>query len=118
MDRENSANLFGVDLETGEMTQLTEWDAAKVSNRQCLRTNPVREELCFFYDDAVMSLDMETLETRRLMERPNNGKLVDVMADGKYVVRASARTCRGGFNWTCFTGTSAFTRHGPPNLTR
>ncbi len=87
-DRGNRVNLFGVDLTTGELTQLTDWDPAKVSNRHCLSKNPVREELCVFYDDAVTMLDLTTLKTRQLLKRPPGytGNLADVTADGRYVI--------------------------------
>ncbi len=87
-DRDNRVNLFGVDLESGALTQLTDWDPAKVSNRHSLSKNPIREEIGFFYDDAVQVLDLATLKTRRLMERPKGytGNLADFTADGRYVV--------------------------------
>ena len=87
-DRENRVNLFGVDLATGELTQLTDWDPAKVSNRHSLRKNPVLEEICFVYDDTVTMLDLKTLKTRPLMKRPAGftGNLADITTDGRYVV--------------------------------
>ena len=87
-DRDNRVNLFGVDLESGELTQLTDWDPAKVSNRHSLSKNPVREEIVFFYDDTVSVLDLATLQSRPLMKRPPGytGNLADFTADGKYVV--------------------------------
>ena len=92
-DRDNRVNLFGVDLATGELTQLTDWDPAKVSNRHSLSKNPVREELCFFYDDTVTILDLNTLKTRPLMKRPDGyaGNLADVTADGRHVVTGFSR---------------------------
>ncbi|MHB0934996.1 MAG: oligogalacturonate lyase family protein [Armatimonadota bacterium] len=92
-DRENRVNLFGVDLTTGELTQLTDWDPARVTNRHSLSKNPVRDEICYFYDDAVMLLDLATLETRTLMRRPEGytGNLADVTADGQYVVTGFSR---------------------------
>ena len=86
-DRDNRVNLFGIDLESGELTQLTDWDPAKVSNRHSLSKNPVREEIVFFYDGTVSVLDLTTLQSRPLMKRPPGytGNLADVTADGKYV---------------------------------
>jgi oligogalacturonide lyase len=46
--RDNRVALFGVDLESGELTQLTDWDPAKTSNRRSLSKHPVREEIVFF----------------------------------------------------------------------
>ena len=87
-DRDNRVNLFGVDLESGAMTQLTDWDPAKLANRHCLSKSPVREEIAFCYDGAVQVLGLTTLKTRHLMDCPKGytGNLADFTADGKYVV--------------------------------
>ena len=69
-DRDNRVNLFGVDLDSGVLTQLTDWDPARVTNRHSLSKNPVREEIAFYYDNAVHVLDLATLTTRRLLECP------------------------------------------------
>ncbi len=45
-DRENRTNLFGVDLESGEITQLTDFDSAE-GGVGGLSKNPVREEIYF-----------------------------------------------------------------------
>ena len=47
-DRDNRVNLFGIDLESGELTQLTDWDPAKVSNRHSLSKNLLSH--CLGYD--------------------------------------------------------------------
>ena len=87
-DRDNRINLFGVNLESGALTQLTDWDPAKVTNRHSLSKNPVREEIAFYYDGAVQVLDLNTLETRRLLECPKGytGNLADFTADGRFIV--------------------------------
>lgn len=97
-DRGNSVNLFGVDLATGEMTQLTDWDPAKVS-RHTLSKNPARDEICFFYDDTITMLDLATLKSRPLMKPPQGyvGNLTDVTADGQYVVTGFGEDLSGRF---------------------
>ena len=87
-DRDNRINLFGVNLESGALTQLTDWDPAKVTNRHSLSKNPVREEIAFYYDGAVQVLDLATLKTRRLLECPKGytGNLADFTADGRFIV--------------------------------
>ena len=109
-DRDNRVNLFGVDLESGELTQLTDWDPAKVSNRHSLSKNPVREEIVFFYDDTVSVLDLTTLQSRPLMKRPPGytGNLADVTADGKYVVTGFSQDLSDRFQVDLLNGYIGF----------
>ena len=88
-DRGNRTNLYGVDLETGEMVQLTDWDPEKVcESRHSFVTNPVRDEVIYDYDDAIQALDLETLSVRVIMPTPQgfNASMPHVTADGKYVI--------------------------------
>jgi oligogalacturonide lyase len=88
-DRANRTNLFGVDLETGEMVQLTDWDPKKVgTSRHSFVTNPVRDEVFYAYDDSIQALDLTTLSSRVLMRKPQgyNTTMPHVTADGKYAV--------------------------------
>lgn len=98
-DRDNCVNLFGIDLENGAMTQLTDWDPASVGNRQSITKNPGHEEIAFFYDDAVHLLDLATLKTRRLMECPAGytGSAADFTADGRFVVTGFSQDLSGRF---------------------
>jgi oligogalacturonide lyase len=109
-DRDNRINLFGVDLATGELTQLTDWDPAKVTNRHSLSKNPVREEICFFYDNALMVLDLVTLKSRPLMDPPKGytGNLADVTADGNYVVTGFSQDLSGRFQVDMLNGYIGF----------
>ena len=63
-DRENRTNLFGVDLVSGEITQLTDYAAGERVGS--LSKNPVREEIYFNVNDTLTALDLKTLETRPL----------------------------------------------------
>lgn len=109
-DRDNRVNLFGVDLESGVLTQLTDWDPAKVANRHSLSKNPVREEITFFYDDTVMLLDLNTFKTRPLMRRPEKytGNLADFTADGRYVVTGFCEDLSGRFQVDLLNGYIGF----------
>ncbi len=109
-DRGNSTNLFGIDLATGAMTQLTDWDPAKVMNRHCLSKNPAREEICFFYDATVMLLDLATLQARPLMKQPPGytGNLADVTADGRYVVTGFSQDLSDRFQVDLLNGYIGF----------
>jgi oligogalacturonide lyase len=85
-DRENRTNLFGVDLESGEITQLTDYAAGQQVGS--LSKNPVREEIYFNLGDTLTALDLTTLETRPLATRPEGyvGGGANATADGKYLV--------------------------------
>jgi oligogalacturonide lyase len=87
-DRGNRVNLYGVDVESGELTQLTDWDPAKRFSRHGITRNPVREEICVSYDNTGFLLDLHSCETRPLMTCPAGyiGNVADVTADGRYVI--------------------------------
>lgn len=85
-DRENRTNLFGVDLESGEITQLTDFDPAGGSVGG-LSKNPVREEVYFYRAGVLTALDLATLEQRPLYTRPvgTMGGSSNATADGKTI---------------------------------
>jgi len=85
-DRENRTNLFGVDLESGDITQLTDLDPAK-DRIGGLSKNPVREEIYFYHGDTLMALDLASLDARLLYTRPEGyvGGSANATADGKYL---------------------------------
>jgi len=84
-DRENRTNLFGVDLESGDITQLTDLDQA--NHIGGLSKNPVREEIYFTYGDTLMALGLASLDTRLLYTCPKGyvGGSANATADGKYI---------------------------------
>jgi oligogalacturonide lyase len=85
-DRENRTNLFGVDLESGDITQLTDLDPAR-GDVGGLSKNPVHEEIYFYHGDALMALDLASLDARPLYARPEGyrGGSANATADGKYI---------------------------------
>ena len=85
-DRENRTNLFGVDLTSGDITQLTDLDPAK-GDIGGLSKNPVREEIYFYHGDTLMALDLASLNTRPLYTRPKGyvGGSANATADGQYI---------------------------------
>ncbi len=88
-DRGNRTNLIRVDLATGEMVQLTDWEPAKVdSHRHAFVTNPAGDTAVFIYDGGLWALDLATLESRRLMRKPEgfSTTMPHVTADGKFVI--------------------------------
>jgi oligogalacturonide lyase len=85
-DRENATNLFGVDLESGGIVQLTDFGPAK-GGIGSLSKNPVREEIYFYHGDTLTALDLVSLETRPLYTRPAGrvGGGANATADGKFI---------------------------------
>lgn len=88
-DRHNATNLFGIDLESGEIRQLTD---AGPGNRSggflSASVNPVKDEAYFWRDGAVIALDINRLEERELYKVPekfNASGYTNVTADGRYV---------------------------------
>lgn len=85
-DRENRTNLFGVDLRSGDITQLTDFDPAQGAVGG-LSKNPVCEEIYFYFGDTLMALDLASLQTRPLYTRPEGyvGRSANATADGRYL---------------------------------
>ena len=85
-DRENATNLFGVDLESGDIVQLTDFDPTQ-GEIGSLSKNPAREEIYFYQGDTLMALDLASLDTRPLYTRPAGrvGGGANATADGKYI---------------------------------
>lgn len=89
-DRNNRTNLFGVDLETGEIEQFTDLEPVPLPREvEFLRAckNPVREEAYFWHDRSLLALDLATKRTRLLLEmEPKwNISMSNCSADGAYV---------------------------------
>lgn len=66
-DRHNRTNLFGVDLENGEIEQLTDLAPVPLPREvEFLRAckNPVREEVYFWHDLTLLALDIASRRTR------------------------------------------------------
>ena len=85
-DRENRTNLFSVELESGEIMQLTDVDPS-TGEIGGVSVNPVREEAYFDHGDAIMALDLESLDARPIYTRPEGfvGGGTNVTAGGEYI---------------------------------
>lgn len=87
-DRENRTNFFGVDLNTGDLTQLTDLDPAEGEvDAQSMTKNPRREEIYFLQGGKLLALDLETLALRPLFTVPAgySAEAANATADGQYV---------------------------------
>ena len=85
-DRENRTNLFGIDLESGEITQLTDLDPEK-GRIGAVSKSPVREEAYFYHGDTLMVLDLRSLQICPLYTRPKGYTVgqTNATADGRYI---------------------------------
>lgn len=88
--RNNRTNLFGVDIKTGEIEQLTDLEPPPSSRElyfMLASKNPAREEVYFWYDLELMAVDLKSRKTRTLYTREPDWlwAMTNCSADGKYV---------------------------------
>ena len=89
-DRNNRTNLFGVDLETGDIEQLTDLEPVPLPREvEFLRAskNPVKDEVYFWHNLRLLALDIASKRTRILMEIEPRWcvSMTNVSADGRHV---------------------------------
>jgi oligogalacturonide lyase len=89
-DRENRTNLYGLDLASGEIEQLTDLAPVPLPRelefvRAC--KNPMREEAYFWHDLDLLALDLTTKKLRTLHQVDPRWCIsqTNCSADGKYV---------------------------------
>jgi len=88
-DRENRTNLFSIDLESGEITQLTDLEPPQGRSVSFLGTcvNPLRDEAYFWYGRELRALDLRSLGQRTIFTMPEGFRqsMPNCTADGRYV---------------------------------
>ena len=89
-DRDNRTNLFGLDLDSGQLQQLTDLDPLPLPReveflRACVSST--RDEAYFWYGMELRALDLHSLETRVLyrMEDGWDVSMINCSADGHHV---------------------------------
>ncbi|MFS0615086.1 oligogalacturonate lyase family protein [Lederbergia ruris] len=84
-DRENKTNLFRMDLQTGEMLQLTDYDTT-YDMSACLHPN--EKQAYFRRKNKIIEIDLETLKERMVFEGPESlvGGNINCTADGQYII--------------------------------
>ena len=89
-DRNNRTNLYGIDIASGDIEQLTDLEPVPLPRElEFLRASksPARDEAYFWHDLNLMAIDLTTHEIRILFEM-EPGWLVSMTncsADGRYV---------------------------------
>lgn len=90
-DRGGSGNLYGIDLQSGEIRQLTDLDEGAGTGSgsfQSTSVNPRRAEAYFWWQGTLIAIDLDTLQERPLYSVPagfRGGGQTNVTADGAYV---------------------------------
>ncbi len=88
-DRDNRTNLFGVELASGEIEQLTDFRPKESDEPVCFLSacvNPKDDRVCFRADNKLFSLDPVTRELSELYRFDPDWHLhmINCSADGKY----------------------------------
>jgi oligogalacturonide lyase len=101
-DRGNHTNLFGIDLASGAITQLTDLDQPPPPAETSFlfaSVNPRRDEVYFWHGRTLIALDLTTLAERELFEAPPGflTNMTNVTADGKYLCTALYEDLSGAF---------------------
>ena len=87
-DRKNATNLFSIEIESGEISRLTDFQAREENPADFINdVNPKRPEVYYIRAGAVYALDLLTLEIRKIYEAPEGFELHGGLsgADGKSV---------------------------------
>jgi len=97
-DRENRTNLFSIDLESGEITQLTDLDRG--ARFLGTTVNPTRPEAYFWCGRRLTAVGLNSLELRTLWEHPHGFRpsMINCTADGKYVCGSISEDLSHRFN--------------------
>lgn len=89
-DRHNRTNLYSLDLNSGEITQLTDLEPIPLPReveflRACVSAQ--NNEAYFWHEYKLMALDLATLKQRLLYTMPTgyDVSMINVTADGTYV---------------------------------
>ena len=92
--RNNSHNLYSVNLDTGETRQLTDFPSGAKPNFQCAEVSLTRNECYFSLDNKlIIALDLDTCEQRTLYKIPQgyNAGMLNITADGKFICLETAQ---------------------------
>lgn len=85
-DRCNRTNFYSLDLQSGDITQLTDLEPAN-TDFLFSSLNPCRPEVYLWHEHTLVALDLHSLTERRLYHVPDGYavNMTTVSADGKFV---------------------------------
>lgn len=86
-DRENSTNLYSIDILSGELTQLTDLKRKQKKGIQGTFINPHKKEAYFTLDRCIVAINLETYHESALFELPEGYHFSNLSctADGKHL---------------------------------
>ncbi|MFS0637663.1 oligogalacturonate lyase family protein [Mesobacillus foraminis] len=86
-DRGNAANLYSIDLVSGELTQLTNIKSGTPNGIQGTFINPAKNEAYFTLNRSIIALNLDSLEEKDIYQLPEgyNFSNLSCTADGKYL---------------------------------
>lgn len=92
-DRGNCANLYSMELGSGEITRITHNPPGAASSYQGVGINPTRDEAYFWRDRKLTAIDLHTGEERILFSCPDgwNAHGSNCSADGRWVYGAMSQ---------------------------
>jgi len=117
-DRANRRNLFGIDLESGAIEQLTDGEPTRF---QTAYVNPKRDEAYFWRERRLVALDLSSGGERPIAETEPDWRtsMVSVTADGRHVVTSASEPVEMPFKEELETGYVGFReRHAAMPLSR
>ncbi len=116
-DRDNRENLFAVDLDTGEIVQLTDVSRPLGGLRAC--TSPVRQEIYFFEGRDLKVVDADSLEERTIYRVPDDRvpSILTPSCDGRLLAFAE-RTDLGWEIGPQYQGFEKMLAESPPTTIR
>ncbi len=116
-DRENSPNLYSIELATGALTQLTDFPPSEKypSDQQFLFSslNPTRPEVYFWHQRNLIALDLKTLAQRPIYRLPDgfSNNMTNVSADGSVVLTGIYEDLSAKFKVNLLHGYVGFTEY-------
>ncbi|MFS0882680.1 oligogalacturonate lyase family protein [Metabacillus niabensis] len=83
-DRNNCTNLYSIDLNSGEITQLTDFNREQKPGIQGTFINPTKLEAYFIVDTFIIAIDLKSYDEQVLFQLPNGFKFSNLSctADG------------------------------------
>jgi len=83
----NRTNLYSLDLESGEITQITDLSPDESATFLTTTLNPTRAEAYYWCAGEVRAVDLQTLRQRTLWRAPDGfcGSMLNCTADGQWV---------------------------------
>lgn len=92
-DRDNCSNLYSMELESGEITRLTDDEAGETCDYQGAGLSPVRDEAYFWRKRKLMAINLRSGEQGVLFECPDgwNAHGVSCTADGRFICGVMSR---------------------------